>query len=463
MSKSADAFRTISEVADWLGVHAHVLRFWESKFTQIKPVKRAGGRRYYRPADMQLLGGIQKLLHDDGLTIKGVQKILREKGIAHVSDMSKELDEENAEPAGTKTAPRAVATPPIAPRAPEAPSAMDVPASDEKDENVVNFMSGDSSDNDADDAKAAPARPSFTEDAVIRPEPVTPEPKMQAPEPVEAAKAPDPEPVQSDPEPDEVEEQVSAPPQASEPTPEAENAGPEGAATSEPVELDTATPDAPESVPTPEIKDTMPEVAATSESVDEVVPDAPAPDLPDPVAAEPEVHDDADNATDVEPKIEAEAEAEAEEPSIPAFTRARRSIPLDEAPEVAVTEAEIDDTPAAPVLPSFLHRPALGNAPEPINAQVEEEAAVEDEVEEPVQVAEPQEPPAEPAPEPEPPKPLIIDVPETLDEANFDAAPSLLSALTKTNALSRAQSKDISPLLAQLVTLRDRMVQARKE
>ena len=87
MSKSADAFRTISEVAEWLDTPAHVLRFWESKFTQVKPVKRAGGRRYYRPADMLLLGGIKKLLHDDGMTIKGVQKILREQGIKHVSSL----------------------------------------------------------------------------------------------------------------------------------------------------------------------------------------------------------------------------------------------------------------------------------------------------------------------------------------------------------------------------------------
>jgi DNA-binding transcriptional MerR regulator len=93
MSKSRDAFRTISEVAEWLGIQAHVLRFWESKFSQVKPVKRAGGRRYYRPADMQLIGGIKKLLHDDGLTIKGVQKILRENGVAHVSALSQGLDE----------------------------------------------------------------------------------------------------------------------------------------------------------------------------------------------------------------------------------------------------------------------------------------------------------------------------------------------------------------------------------
>jgi len=87
MPKARDAFRTISEVADWLDTPAHVLRFWESKFTQVKPVKRAGGRRYYRPDDMALLGGIKTLLHEDGMTIKGVQKLLREKGVRLVSSL----------------------------------------------------------------------------------------------------------------------------------------------------------------------------------------------------------------------------------------------------------------------------------------------------------------------------------------------------------------------------------------
>ncbi len=94
MSKSPDAFRTISEVAEWLDTPAHVLRFWESRFRQVKPVKRAGGRRYYRPADMALLGGIKRLLHEDGMTIKGVQKILRDKGVKHVADMSMDVDSE---------------------------------------------------------------------------------------------------------------------------------------------------------------------------------------------------------------------------------------------------------------------------------------------------------------------------------------------------------------------------------
>jgi DNA-binding transcriptional MerR regulator len=88
MDKSPDAFRTISEVADALDTPAHVLRFWESRFPQIKPVKRAGGRRYYRPADVALLTGIKRLLHDEGLTIRGVQKMLRDHGARHVAGLT---------------------------------------------------------------------------------------------------------------------------------------------------------------------------------------------------------------------------------------------------------------------------------------------------------------------------------------------------------------------------------------
>ena len=91
--KAPDAFRTIGEVADWLGVETHVLRFWESKFAEVKPVKRAGGRRYYRPEDMALLGGLKQLLHEDGLTIRGAQKVLAEKGPGHVRGRSKPLEE----------------------------------------------------------------------------------------------------------------------------------------------------------------------------------------------------------------------------------------------------------------------------------------------------------------------------------------------------------------------------------
>jgi DNA-binding transcriptional MerR regulator len=84
MPKAQDAFRTISEVADELAVQKHVLRFWENKFPHIRPMKRGGGRRFYRPDDLDLLRGIRYLLHREGYTIKGVQKILREHGPEHV-------------------------------------------------------------------------------------------------------------------------------------------------------------------------------------------------------------------------------------------------------------------------------------------------------------------------------------------------------------------------------------------
>jgi len=101
VGKSRDAFRTISEVSEWLDTPAHVLRFWESKFSQIKPVKRAGGRRYYRPEDVELLAGIKSLLHKDGLTIKGAQKLLREKGVRHVAALGQALIDASVTPGAT--------------------------------------------------------------------------------------------------------------------------------------------------------------------------------------------------------------------------------------------------------------------------------------------------------------------------------------------------------------------------
>ncbi len=97
MGKSPEAFRTIREVSEWLDTPAHVLRFWESKFSQIRPVKRAGGRRYYRPNDMLLLGGIKRLLHEDGHTIKGVQRMLGTDGIKSVAAMSQPLKDNKTE------------------------------------------------------------------------------------------------------------------------------------------------------------------------------------------------------------------------------------------------------------------------------------------------------------------------------------------------------------------------------
>lgn len=105
MAKAKDAFRTISEVAEWLETPTHVLRFWESKFSQIKPVKGAGGRRYYRPTDMDLLGGIKHLLHEQGMTIKGTQKLLREKGVKHVASLGMSMTvPEPAPPSAEKPA-----------------------------------------------------------------------------------------------------------------------------------------------------------------------------------------------------------------------------------------------------------------------------------------------------------------------------------------------------------------------
>jgi DNA-binding transcriptional MerR regulator len=90
LEKAPDAFRTISEVAEEIDVPQHVLRFWESRFTQIKPLKRGGGRRYYRPDDVDLLRGVRHLLYGEGYTIRGVQRILREEGLAFVQGVWRE-------------------------------------------------------------------------------------------------------------------------------------------------------------------------------------------------------------------------------------------------------------------------------------------------------------------------------------------------------------------------------------
>jgi DNA-binding transcriptional MerR regulator len=90
VDKAPDAFRTISEVAQELDVPQHVLRFWESRFREIKPMKRGGGRRYYRPNDLDLLRGIRHLLYSEGYTIRGVQRLLRERGLRFVQSVWQE-------------------------------------------------------------------------------------------------------------------------------------------------------------------------------------------------------------------------------------------------------------------------------------------------------------------------------------------------------------------------------------
>jgi DNA-binding transcriptional MerR regulator len=99
LDKAPEAFRTISEVADELEVPKHVLRFWEAKFAQLKPMKRGGGRRYYRPEDVALLRGIRFLLYNEGYTMRGVQKILREHGPRYVMDFRRIAEEQEQEDA----------------------------------------------------------------------------------------------------------------------------------------------------------------------------------------------------------------------------------------------------------------------------------------------------------------------------------------------------------------------------
>lgn len=94
IQKSDDAFRTIAEVSAMLGVEQHALRYWESQFKQVRPVKRKGNRRLYRPADIRLIAGLKKLLHEDNYTLKGAQKILGQKGIEHVATLGSEYLQE---------------------------------------------------------------------------------------------------------------------------------------------------------------------------------------------------------------------------------------------------------------------------------------------------------------------------------------------------------------------------------
>ena len=121
--KDANAFKTISEVAEILDLQQHVLRFWETRFSQIKPMKRGGGRRYYRPEDVDLLAGIKHLLYAEGYTIKGVQRLLKDHGTAHIVAMARgeervgesaPVDELPATPVG---APEPTSARPTAPEA----------------------------------------------------------------------------------------------------------------------------------------------------------------------------------------------------------------------------------------------------------------------------------------------------------------------------------------------------------
>jgi DNA-binding transcriptional MerR regulator len=298
MAKSPDAFRTISEVADWLGIQAHVLRFWESKFTQVKPIKRAGGRRYYRPGDMQLLGGIKQLLHEDGLTIKGVQKILREEGMSHVAAMSAPLDELTQSQLDDTPTPAEVVTP--EPPAPERGVVLSFEAPAEK----------------------------VVKDAL---ELIDKKQDVSVQEPIDTASAPDDAPP-SDPAP--VEEQPDVAP--AEPAPEAAAEEPsETVAEAPPAdpEPEAQTPEAQAPETIAQERADEPEQDTTNEPEPEPEPEAASPEpepTPEP-AVEPAADDAVQDAQNDEP-------APAQD-SLPAFLRR----PLDEQDDAPIAS---DNTPA---------------------------------------------------------------------------------------------------------------------
>ncbi len=177
MDKAPDAFRTISEVADDLDIPQHVLRFWETRFTQIKPMKRSGGRRYYRPDDVDLLRGIRRLLYGEGYTIRGVQRILKENGIKAVQGL---VDGEatpafapvparGAEPRMTSAAPlmtRPAAKAPVVEDEPDEEAEAEL--EDElEDEETADEDSGDAEEeeSDEDDSEEGDEEESDDEDA----------------------------------------------------------------------------------------------------------------------------------------------------------------------------------------------------------------------------------------------------------------------------------------------------------
>lgn len=461
MSKSADAFRTISEVADWLGVQTHVLRFWESKFTQVKPVKRAGGRRYYRPADMLLLGGIRKLLHDDGLTIKGVQKILREEGMAHVSDMSNPLDDDLAGqldgdlaarvPDGDEIAALPTQTPDDEDDAPYADDDM-VP--DGIDHSVVKTIdaspfSQDDADADADaarsEADASAAVPSFmrsTDDIVPAPAELPP-----TAEPVPTL-IPD------------------FPPQ--------DDAGMDNAnAFAQAAPLEEAPTDSPafDSAPGP-FDDTGQDAPAPVADTDPAPEVAPM-DIPAAASTpEPDVEMDQDSAAHAEPELAFDplsepAPAPDPEPAPQSLFQNFEAPPLVP-PAPAPQQDVAEDASAAPEPEPEPEPPAAVDAePDLLTPQ---EAHL-DEASAPVQDYDPEtdvEAPSDTAPvfgtaRDAPPRPRIIDAPDDAPLDDADLTPSLLSKTAMLERVTPAQADAIRPLLAQLSALRDQMARSRRD
>ncbi|MDE1130500.1 MAG: MerR family transcriptional regulator [Ascidiaceihabitans sp.] len=400
MTKSADAFRTISEVADWLGVQTHVLRFWESKFTQVKPVKRAGGRRYYRPADMQLLGGIQKLLHEDGLTIKGVQKILREKGMAHVSALSPpvdggEVEQMVVEPEAAITMeaePQTATILPLVPKAKVEEPTERLSLTEDETTSEVEIASEESI--------TETVETTTLKDGVFD---ATAEIETVTPVVVDVVNITKPEELQTS----SVDGNFEEPSKAIEDEP----------AVQEPAE---ALPESPEIeerlIPEPVVEETSDSVEQTEEV--SVVDPEPALEL----APEEPVADDIDPL-----------------PVMPAFLSRSTAEPSVSAPNqpVPVVEQHVEEQ----VEPQMAEN-------EVEDAVVEAEVAVVLEIETTKQEA---------------PAPLGTDLPEPQAEHEIQTSPRALAALSKVNVLTSEQAASIAPLLAQLRDARDRMTLGRKE
>lgn len=423
-TKARDAFRTISEVADWLDVPAHVLRFWESKFTQIKPVKRAGGRRYYRPDDMELIGGIKKLLHEDGMTIRGVQKMLKEDGIKAVSAMSPSLDAVD-DAASPRTIRQKDAVADLA-------------------ETMEDVMPPETDELEDDDPETLAA---WDADAEEDTAPETPEAPERAPLDVDTTAPEPPEPAE--------EEQVAEP----EPAPEAEPE--EQAAASEPEPTPEPEPEEVPEAPFIEVAEEEPQIGG--DNVVELAPRAdPAPE------SEPEAREEAtaDPEPEAQPKpalnLDAiEAKAPIEEQSAPAPSPDLQADTTDTTPEKTVPPApELEEKPEPEAEPEAQAPPAEPETTLPPSAPVQLDPNREKTL---PPTATPTPPPTPPAPEPAPaPAAEIAETVEPsaegfqLSEAQ-KAAQALKRKLRGADDIRLHSATALAAPVARLQTLRDRL------
>ncbi len=451
MEKSPDAFRTISEVADWLGIQAHVLRFWESKFTQVKPVKRAGGRRYYRPADMMLLGGIKKLLHEDGMTIKGVQKVLREQGIATVSELSQSLDDMAVNAARPRRAQTVV---PFHAR----PSVLETAAKARENAQVELALSGEDDRFDDD----------FIGDDLIESSPLREAPVLpQTAAPLAGDRPDDATPAAFDAVDDETGEENPAeatPLDAAPRTPDLSDADDDGAPAAPSMPTFRRHPAAPVA-PAPMIEgpvveeETLPGVTADFAEI----PDA----LEDPTetvdAAREEVDEEVADSLDLPDEDDAEA-PEIEEP-VEETLEAVEEMAVEESAEKNF-DAPLDDVTEAPLDDAAVEDEPIGVAPDEDapDEDAPDEDAPRDETPEADEAPEGETPEDEPlvaadtaledvdedAVEDETPatglRPRVVDAPDPPAEDQIDAAPGLLSLVARLNRLPADQSADIASL-----------------